>query len=273
MPMNPPQTAQLLGGSPPGMPPANAFDMDPVELERMLAEGWTMYDDGTLAPPPTAGQLPLGGTDAGLGPTGYSTAGPASGIGPSLGGNSRPVPPLPPPGPELGLGAAGPLPEMGGGVPALGIPQDPLAPAPAIGPDLGDPALGLGGPVQPVLGGAPPMGLPEPQLPPAIPAPLPGIGGGPIGGPPSGPPEPGLDPFAYTGAQNRTSLAPSVQRGSGAGVGGDPGGYVGGDVAAKDPTKLLPARRRTDVHGSVQRLKAPDPGMSRTFQPRPRRRP
>jgi hypothetical protein len=290
-PLNPPQTAQLLGGSPPGMAPPNAFDLDPAELDRMLASGWTMYDDGTMAPPPTAGQMPTpGGGEYGAG--GYATAGPTDGTGPMLGGNSAPAPQLPPgaggdpflPGPQQaplpGMGggsSAPPLPDLGLGNVAGGLGVPPLAGPP--GPDMGVSAapgqpvpLGGGGLFDGPLGLAqdpsvsgllPPATPPGGAPPPIIPAPQVGLPGNAGGGPPP------LDPFAYTADQNARSLAPS----RGDSVGADPGGYVGGDVARFDPTKLLPARRRGDRNGSPARLNTPDPSMANSFQPRPRRRP
>lgn len=265
-PLNPPQTAQLLGGSPPGMAPPNAFDLDPNELDRMLASGWTMYDDGTMAPPPTAGQLPLPGGDE-YGAGGYATAGPTDGAGPMLGGNSAPAPPVlgPPAPPDLGG-----VPPLDGGIGTAPLPGDPnavAAPTAAPGPDLGLPGVLPPVPATPTPGPVGPGLLP--------PSPGIGAGAGPLppltGGAesvPAGPPP--LDPFAYTAEQNRRSLTPG---GGDSSVGADPGGYVGGDVARFDPTKLLPSRRRTDRNGSTQRLNTPDPGMARSFQPRPRRRP
>jgi hypothetical protein len=109
---NPSQVNRMLGGSPPGAPPANAFDMDPNELDRMLSEGWTMYEDGTLAPPATPGGMNLGpGAPAAPPPT----------MAPSLAPPAAAMAAAPPAGP--GLGGPPPL----ANPPPLGRRQFPLA--------------------------------------------------------------------------------------------------------------------------------------------------
>ena len=261
---NPAQVNRLLGGSPPGAPPPNAFDMDPAELDRMLAEGWTMHEDGTMAPPaqpggmnlgpqtgfeqgPALGGLPLGGgMAAGMG---GAQTGPGV-LAPSLPPSVAPQPPaLPPNTLPQGVLSSGPtvtppgLPplELTPPPPDLGgvASTDPLSPpvSTGVGPDLG-PSKGLG-----LDRGNPADFFAEEDAATA----------------------PSLDPFAYVREQNKVSATPSGQA--------DPGGYTGPDVTRSDPTKLLPRRRRTSPpNGSPARLDVKK-GIGRQRITHPARRP
>jgi hypothetical protein len=253
---NPSQVNRMLGGSPPGAPPANAFDMDPNELDRMLSEGWTMYEDGTLAPPATPGGMNLGpGAPAAPPPTmAPSLAPPAAAMaaappaGPGLGG----PPPLNPPVMAAPPVPAGPTPpgvapiEPSPPPPDLGGVSSPLPGTPpvstGVGPDLG-PSLGLG-----LDRGHPADYFADTGV--------------------NDVATPALDPFAYMKEQNRASAAPGINQDT-----TDPNGYTGADVAHSDPRNLLPRRRRQQTQGPALRLNMPDPGLSHIRRPMPQRRP
>lgn len=271
--------AQATGGTPPGMPPPNAFDMDPAELEAMVSQGWQVGNDGTLSPP--AGPSGVGSPQGyDLGGGGYDQA---LGGAPALGGGGGP--PLP---------AGGAVPPPVGGAGALGG-APPLGAAGAMGGGLGNPAsvapLAGGGSTGPPTGGLGGLAGLGDQLSAGIsaaaapgdyfggggPPPTGGPGGG--ASPPGGPALPplsgetppparnGLDPFAYTKSQNAASLAPAAV---GAGA-GDPGGYAGADVGGSDPRNLIPSRRRRGSPNGVMPRPQPRVGLTRT--PTPQQRP